>query len=105
MDPINEINMEGSRRHWMLGIVMNVLVLVELCLSMDLAVSSTEDFTATFIKVFFGKMCKEIKAGSVWHLHIKKNKFRFDFLYQVYTFLNIMGFPSDIKSRTIFVNY
>jgi hypothetical protein len=65
MDPINEINMEGSHRHWMLVIVMNVLVLVELCLSMYLAVSSTEDFTATFIKVFFGMLIPTLVIGAL----------------------------------------
>jgi hypothetical protein len=65
MDPINEINMEGSPRHWMLVIVMNVLVLVELCLSMYLAVSSTEDFTATFIKVFFGMLIPTLVIGAL----------------------------------------
>jgi hypothetical protein len=65
MDPINEINMEGSPRHWMLVIVMNVLVLAELCLSMYLAVSSTEDFTATFIKVFFGMLIPTLVIGAL----------------------------------------
>jgi len=65
MDPINEINMEGSPRHWMLVIVMNVLVLAELCLSMYLAVSSTEDFTATFIKVFFGMLIPTLVVGAL----------------------------------------
>ena len=65
MDPINEINMEGSPRHWILVIAMNVLVLSELCLSMYLAVSSTEDFTATFIKVFFGMLIPTLVIGAL----------------------------------------
>ena len=65
MDPINEINMESSPRHWMLVIVMNVLVLAELCLSMYLAVSSTEDFTATFIKAFFIMLVPTLVVGAL----------------------------------------
>jgi hypothetical protein len=65
MDPINEINMERSPRHWILVIAMNVLVLAELCLSMYLAVSSTEDFTATFIKAFFGMLIPTLVIGAL----------------------------------------
>jgi hypothetical protein len=65
MDPINEINLAESPRHWILVIAMNVLVLTELCLSMYLAVSGTEDFTATFIKVFFGMLIPTLVIGAL----------------------------------------
>lgn len=65
MDPINGINLAESPRHWKLVIAMNVLVLAELCLSMYLAVSSTEDFTATFIKVFFGMLIPTLVIGAL----------------------------------------
>jgi hypothetical protein len=65
MDPINAINMDENPRHWILVIAMNVLVLAELCLSMHLAVSSTEDFTATFIKVFFGMLIPTLVIGAL----------------------------------------
>ena len=35
---------------------MNVAVLVELCVAMYLAASSPDDFTATFLKAFFGML-------------------------------------------------
>jgi hypothetical protein len=65
MNPINEINLTSNPRHWILVIAMNVLVLSELCLSMYLAVSSTEDFTATFIKVFFGMLIPTLVIGAL----------------------------------------
>ena len=65
MDPINEVNLASSPRHWMLVIAMNVLVLVELCLSMYLASSSSEDFTATFIKSFFGMLIPTLVIGAL----------------------------------------
>ena len=65
MDPINEVNLASNPRHWILVIAMNVLVLSELCLSMYLAVSSTEDFTATFIKVFFGMLIPTLVIGAL----------------------------------------
>lgn len=65
MDPINEVNLASNPRHWILVIAMNALVLSELCLSMYLAVSSTEDFTATFIKVFFGMLIPTLVIGAL----------------------------------------
>ncbi len=65
MDTINEVNLASNPRHWILVIAMNVLVLSELCLSMYLAVSSTEDFTATFIKVFFGMLIPTLVIGAL----------------------------------------
>ena len=65
MDPINEVNLASNPRHWILVIALNALVLSELCLSMYLAVSSTEDFTATFIKVFFGMLIPTLVIGAL----------------------------------------
>lgn len=65
MDPTSEVNVANSPRHWMLVIVMNVLVLAELCIAMYLAASGTEDFTATFMKVFFGMLIPTLVVGSL----------------------------------------
>ena len=63
MDPIPEVDVVKSPRQWLLVIVMNVLVLAELCVAMYLATSSVEDFTATFIKAFFGMLIPTLVAG------------------------------------------
>jgi hypothetical protein len=63
MDPVNEVDVANSPRHWLLVIVMNVLVLSELCVAMYLATSSTDDFTATFIKAFFGMLIPTLVVG------------------------------------------
>ena len=56
MDPIQETETAHSRGHWVLVIAVNVAVLVELCVAMYLAASSPDDFTATFMKAFFGML-------------------------------------------------
>lgn len=63
MDPVTEVDVASSSRHWLLVIVMNVLVLAELCVAMYLAASSPEDFTATFLKAFFGLLMPTLIAG------------------------------------------
>lgn len=63
MDPINEADVVKSPRQWLLVIVMDVLVLGELCVAMYLAVASAEDFTATFIKAFFGMLIPTLVIG------------------------------------------
>ena len=63
MDPVNEVDVANSPRHWLLVIVMNVLVLTELCVAMYLAAGSPEDFTATFIKAFFGMLIPTLVVG------------------------------------------
>lgn len=65
MNPTNEVDAANHPRHWMLAIVMNVLVLAELCLSMYLAASTAEDFTATFIKAFFGMLIPTLVIGAL----------------------------------------
>jgi hypothetical protein len=65
MDSTHEACVATNPRHWMLVIVMNVLVLAELCLSMYLAASTTEDFTATFIKAFFGMLIPTLVIGAL----------------------------------------
>jgi hypothetical protein len=42
---------------------MDVLVLSELCVAMYLAVASAEDFTATFMKAFFGMLIPTLVIG------------------------------------------
>jgi hypothetical protein len=65
MDPNSEFNVARSPRHWMLVIAMDVLVLVELCVAMYLAASSAEDFTAMFIKAFFGMLIPTLVIGAL----------------------------------------
>jgi len=65
MDPINEVDVAKTPRHWLLVIVMDVLVLTELCVAMYLAASSPEDFTATFMKAFFGMLIPTLVIGAL----------------------------------------
>jgi hypothetical protein len=65
MDPVNDVDVAKSPRQWLLVIVMDVLVLAELCVAMYLAVASTEDFTATFIKAFFAMLIPTLVAGAL----------------------------------------
>lgn len=64
MDPVQETETAHSRGHWVLVIAMNLAVLVELCVAMYLAVASpAEDFTATFMKAFFGMLIPTLVIG------------------------------------------
>jgi len=63
MDPVAEVAVVNSPRQWLLVIVMDVLVLAELCVAMYLATSSPEDFTATFIKAFFAMLIPTLVVG------------------------------------------
>ena len=63
MDPINEVDLVNNPRQWLFVIGMNLLVLAELCVAMYLATSSVEDFTATFIKAFFGMFIPTLLIG------------------------------------------
>ena len=65
MDPVAEAGIEESPRQWLLVIVMDVLVLSELCVAMHLAVAGTGDFTATFIKAFFGMLIPTLVVGAL----------------------------------------
>jgi hypothetical protein len=63
MDPINAVDVATGPRQWLLVIVMNLLVLTELCVSMYLAAADPDDFTATFIKAFFGMLIPTLVIG------------------------------------------
>jgi hypothetical protein len=65
MDPVAAVKVENSPRQWLLVIVMDVLVLAEICVAMYLAVASAEDFTATFIKAFFGMLIPTLVVGAL----------------------------------------
>jgi hypothetical protein len=65
MNPDNERDLPQHPRHWLLVIVVNALVLTELCVAMYLAVSSPEDFTATFMKAFFGMLIPTMGLGAL----------------------------------------
>lgn len=65
MDPLSEVGVADTSRHWLLVIVMNVLVLTELCVAMYMAVSSGDDFTATFLKTFFGMLIPTLVIGGL----------------------------------------
>ena len=65
MDPVAAVGEENTPRQWLLVIVMDVLVLAELCVAMYLAVNSAEDFTATFIKSFFGMLIPTLGVGAL----------------------------------------
>ena len=63
MDPVNAVDVAKSPRQWLLVIVMNLLVLTELCVSMYMAAADPDDFTATFIRCFFGMLIPTLVAG------------------------------------------
>jgi hypothetical protein len=63
MDPINAVDVAKSSRQWLLVIVMNLLVLAELCVSMYMAAADPDDFTATFIQCFFGMLIPTLVVG------------------------------------------
>ena len=64
MDPVNEIDVPNmTPRQWWVVIILNVLVLAELCISMYLAAASPDDFTATFIKAFFSMLIPTLVVG------------------------------------------
>jgi len=66
MDPIQETETAKTPGHWALVIAMNLAVLVELCVAMYLAASSpAEDFTATFMKAFFGMLIPTLVIGVI----------------------------------------
>jgi hypothetical protein len=63
MDPVEQVDVTSSPRQWLLAVVMNVLVLAELCVAMYFAAATPEEFTATFVKVFFGLLLPTLAAG------------------------------------------
>jgi hypothetical protein len=65
MDPVNEVAIANSPRHWLLVIVMNALVLTELCVAMYRAAASPEDFSTIFIKTFFGMLIPTLVIGAL----------------------------------------
>jgi hypothetical protein len=66
MDPVAAVKVENSPRHWILVIAMNVAVLAELCVAMYLAAPGpAEEFTATFMKAFFGMLIPTLVIGVI----------------------------------------
>ncbi|MGE5256972.1 MAG: hypothetical protein ACM3KE_09890 [Hyphomicrobiales bacterium] len=64
MDPVNEIDVSNmTPRQWLLVIILNVLVLAELCISMYLAAANPEEFTETFVKAFFCMLIPTLVIG------------------------------------------
>lgn len=64
MDPVNEIDVSNmTPRQWLVVIIMNVLVLAELCISMYLAAANPDEFTATFVKAFFSMLIPTLVIG------------------------------------------
>jgi hypothetical protein len=65
MDPVTEVETARSTKHWLLVIAMNVAVLAELCTAMYLAASGPGDFTAVFLKSFFGMLIPTLVIGAL----------------------------------------
>ncbi|MDD5175341.1 MAG: hypothetical protein PHQ05_02810 [Sterolibacterium sp.] len=63
MDPVIQVDVANHPRQWLLAVIINILVLAELCVAMYLAASSPEDFTATFIQTFFGMLIPTLVIG------------------------------------------
>jgi hypothetical protein len=62
---MNEFDVVKSPGQWILVIVMNFAVLTELCVAMYLAANDPNDFTATFMKAFFGMLIPTLVIGRV----------------------------------------
>jgi hypothetical protein len=71
MDPIEQVDIPTSPRIWLLAIVMNLLVLAELCVAMYMAAAAPDEFTAVFVKAFFGMLIPTLAAG-----HFLKRRLR-----------------------------
>ncbi|MCU0559691.1 MAG: hypothetical protein MUD16_05795 [Desulfobacterales bacterium] len=63
MDPVEQVEVTSNPRHWLLAVVMNLLVLAELCVAMYLAAAAPDEFTAVFVKAFFGMLIPTLIAG------------------------------------------
>ena len=64
MDPVGEVNrpkMNGVQ--WLVVIIVDVLVLVELALAMYVANANPDNFTPVFIKTFFGMLIPTLIVG------------------------------------------
>jgi hypothetical protein len=65
MDPVAEVDVARSPGQWLLVIVMNLAVLTELCVAMYMAAAHPDDFTATFVKCFFGMLIPTLVVGVI----------------------------------------
>jgi hypothetical protein len=63
MDPIHTVDMPNSPRQWLLVIILNLAVLTELFVAMYVAAAADDDFTAAFIKCFFGMLIPTLVLG------------------------------------------
>lgn len=65
MDPVTEVDVARSPAEWLQAVVMNLAVLTELCVSMYMAAARPDDFTAAFIKCFFGMLIPTLAIGAI----------------------------------------
>ncbi len=64
MDPVGDVNAAKlNARHWLLVIILDVLILVELTVAMYVAAASPDDFTPVFMKTFFGMLLPTLLLG------------------------------------------
>lgn len=63
MDPVQTVECAAGFRHGMVAVAINLLVLAELCIAMAFASSAADDFTATFLKWFFGMLVPTLALG------------------------------------------
>ena len=64
MDPVGDVHAAKlNPRHWLLVIILDVLILAELTVAMYVAAASPDDFTAVFMKTFFGLLLPTLLLG------------------------------------------
>lgn len=56
MNPVNAVEVSNNPVQWILVVVLNLLVLAELCIAMYLAAADPENLTAVFMKSFFAML-------------------------------------------------
>jgi hypothetical protein len=65
MGAAQHVQMEFSRVHIIRVVLVNVLVLVELCVAMYFANENPDDFTPVFFKVFFSLLVPTLILASI----------------------------------------
>ena len=61
----NQVEIRMNARQKVLVILLDIIVLVELCVGMNIAVQTPDNFTPAFIKAFFGMLLPTLAIGFV----------------------------------------
>jgi hypothetical protein len=68
------VRVEFSRTHIIRVVVVNVLVLVELCIAMYMANKNPDEFTPVFFKVFFSLLMPTLILASISKRFVRRPK-------------------------------